>query len=61
MPTYHIEFDTEQVPGHITSTKVVISKAITSNKKDVFNVGLSDDPLYPHLVRYVQHNPIPKK
>jgi len=62
MTTYHIRFDTDKpAPGYITATKIVLSKIVTKDKKAVFQVNLSDDPLYSDLVEYVRMNPIVRR
>jgi hypothetical protein len=54
--TFHIEFDTESMPGKIIATEVQIRRIITSDPKKVFRVDLAVHPLFRHLVTYVENN-----
>ncbi len=55
--TYHIEFDTLDMPGKLVATKIVISKEIISDLDRRLAVDLSSHPLYRKLEAYVLANP----
>lgn len=55
--TYHIAFDTKEVPGRIQATFVTLGTELIKDDGTTFHVNLSDDPLYPALVQYVKNNP----
>lgn len=58
--TYYIDFNTKEAPGLIKATRVVLGSDLVRDDKHTFKINLCDDPLYPHLVRYVLNNP-PRK
>lgn len=55
--TYCIEFNTEEMPGTIVATQIVISKRVM-RKKDIARIDLCDHPLYSQLQEYVLNNPV---
>lgn len=59
--TFHIAFNTEEMPGKITIVTVKLTKEIAPLGGDfdgrTFRVDLRDHPLYPQLVTYVRANP----
>lgn len=59
--TYHISFNTSEMPGLIKAVAVTLNNDIIRDDKTLFNIALCDDPLYPDLVRYVKANPPPRK
>lgn len=54
--TFHIEFETKEMPGAIVATEIIIRKRIL-REKDVARLDLREHPLYPKLERYVKDNP----
>jgi len=58
--TYHLNFDTLDMPGAITCVEIKIRKAVKRDH-DVMRVDLADHPLYPALQEYVLMNPRPRR
>lgn len=56
--TFHIEFDTESMPGKIIALGVTLKRDITSDPTKFWRVDLKDHPLYPALCRYCKGNPV---
>ena len=56
--TFAIDFDTKSHKGYVTAVKVTLERDVVEMDETV-RVDLCNHPLYPHLVRYVQLNPIP--
>ena len=54
--TFHVSFNTLEMPGKIVATTVRITKEI-AGPDAVFRVDLRDHPLYGDLARYVIDNP----
>lgn len=59
--TYHVEFDTLDMPERIVATRVRLDKHVVRNMDAPMNVALCDDPLYEKLERYVLANPSRKR
>jgi len=55
--TFHLEFETREMPGKIQYVEVTINQRVTSDPTKVFHINLCDHPMYPALVRYVRNNP----
>lgn len=55
--TYTIKFDVENGGKAINAIQVTLTRHIERNVDTVFNIDLSDDPLYPALHTYVTNNP----
>lgn len=58
---YHIDFDTEEMPGMIVAVRVALSNEIIRDDVKKMRVDLRDHPLYAKLERYVLNNPSRKK
>lgn len=58
--TYHIDFDTKEMPGRIVAVRIRIDREFIIDDQKKFAVNLSDHPLYPRLAAYVKANP-PRK
>lgn len=54
--TFHVAFDTLEMPGAIVATTVRLTKEI-GRDGDTFRVDLAAHPLYPDLEKYVLANP----
>jgi hypothetical protein len=58
--TFHICFNTDEMPGKVVAVEVVLRNKIVDSGPSplpVFNVGLKDHPLYRDLFDYCLHNP----
>lgn len=56
--TFHVEFNTEEMPGRVLATEITIRRKIAESK-DVFRLDLCNHPLYEKLFRYCMDNPPP--
>lgn len=54
---YYIEFKTQEIPGKIVATKVILDSEIIAEMNKPFNIALCEHPLYHHLVDYCRRNP----
>ena len=60
MAHYYIAFDTKDMAPHIKATRVSLDTELIRDMNKQLPINLSDHPLYPQLVKYVQNNPVPK-
>lgn len=56
--TYHISFDTKELPGAIKAVTVTLDNVIVTDMNASMNIDLCNHPLYSILVAYVQANPV---
>lgn len=56
---FHIDFDTEEMPGLIVTTSVKLSRGVM-RPEDRVRINLPDHPLYARLERFVLANPTKK-
>jgi len=57
---YHIEFDTQDMPGKIKATTIHINTEVVRDMKAKMRVDLFHHPLYKKLEKYVLANPSKK-
>ena len=55
--TFYIEFDTREFEPFLKGISVTLSTEVIRDLKRQLPINLSEHPLYPALVRYVQANP----
>lgn len=58
MAHFYIAFDTKDMHPHIKATRVQLDEEIIRDMNKQLPVNLSDHPLYPQLVSYVNNNPV---
>ena len=58
---FYIEFDTKEFEPFLKGISVTLQSELIRDLNKQMPINLSEHPLYPALVRYVQHNPVPKK
>lgn len=58
---FYIEFDTKEFEPFLKAVSVTLSVELIRDLDKQLSINLCDHPLYPALVRYVQHNPVPKQ
>lgn len=61
MAKYYIEFNTTEMAPNIRATTVELKHELITDMQKELPINLCQDPLYHHLVAYVNANPLKRK